>query len=169
MKYRMKSTQRDWAALREAYVGGQQTISEICDQFKLARSTLYARIRTEGWPLRSDPGGCAELAEEPAAGAGRARTERLLGRLFKALERQMSEIERRLIGSARNRDAAARERDARTLSSLVRTLEKLCALDAAPNPGTAAETRNLEPETVARMRQAIARRLAGIVPEGNDR
>jgi len=172
MKYRIKSTRRDWAALREAYVDGTQSISEICDRFKLTRSTLYARIRAEGWPLRCDRCDTAALFAQPAsgaAGAGPARTERLVGRLFSALERQMSEIELRLNGSARDRDAAMRERDARTLSSLVRTLEKLRALDAAaPNAGTAADARNLEPESVVRMRQAIARRLAGIIPEGND-
>jgi hypothetical protein len=183
-------SQIDWPSVREAYLGSDLTISEICTKFELVHSVLYRRIRTEGWPLRSatmpeagrpgPPGDAGPRDDVPGedephsdtpgefSGEPAARTERLVARLFNALERQMHEIEHRLNGDSQRRDAAARERDARTLASLVRTLEKLCALHAGPAGSGSPEANELEPEAVARMRQAIARRIARIMPEGTD-
>ncbi|GGF53034.1 hypothetical protein GCM10007301_10650 [Azorhizobium oxalatiphilum] len=103
----------------------------------------------------------SDLARPPSLEARR----RLMGRLWRAAECQISEIEDRLVAAtAGEADAPPRdaERDARALAVLARVMRELSALDAAARRDRAADEAgraSRDPET---FRRELARRLAQI-------
>jgi len=103
---------------------------------------------------------CAPTGETPRA--------RLLGRLWRAAERQVAEIEARMhhaeaAGGEGPRPAADAEKDARALALIARTLRELVATEDAGAPrGPAAKPAKAEDEPIRDLdefRRELARRL----------
>ena len=134
-----------WAEIHAAYVGSRLTVAAIAEAYGISVERLRSKARRGGWPKRRDP---ARAAAEPL-------DHRLLvGRLFKAVERQIAEIERRFDGAA---PPGLDEKDARTLAALARTLELLIGLDEKSGRDTS------EPEAdIDEFRLELARRLESL-------
>lgn len=134
-----------WSEIRAAYVGSRLTVAAIAEAYGITTDRLWSKARRGGWPKRRDP---ARTAAEPL-------DHRLLvGRLFKAVERQIAEIERRFDGTA---PPGLDEKDARTLAALARTLELLIGLDEKSGRDTS------EPEAdIDEFRLELARRLESL-------
>ena len=114
-----------WSEIRTAYLGSGLTVAAIAEAYGITTDRLWSKARRDGWPKRRDP---ARAAAEPID----HRT--LVGRLFRAVERQIAEIERRFSGSA---PPTLEEKDARTLGALARTLELLIGLEREAGRDTA--------------------------------
>jgi hypothetical protein len=110
----------DWAAIQQAYAASASTVDEICAQYKVSRTQLYAYARESGWDLRN----ASAMSEWRRR---QARDKALAERLMQALDKKMTAFENRLAdGHATPADS---ERDARTLNTLVRLFEKLRSID----------------------------------------
>jgi hypothetical protein len=95
----------------------------------------------------------------------------LVGRLWRAAERQVHEIESRL--SRTNGPADERERDMRRLAIVVKTLRELTQLDAAgakSKPDKAQEDNDDSgPRDMDEFRRELARRLEAIIARRRER
>ena len=133
-----------WAEIRAAYVGSRLTVAAIAEAYGITRDRLWTRARRENWPRRRDHTRTPDIGEP-------LDRRTLVGRLFRAVERQIAEIERRF-----ERDVASipDEKDARTLAALARTLELLIGLER----GVARDTDDPEPD-LDEFRLDLARRL----------
>lgn len=104
--------------------------------------------------------------DEPGEGCEAARRERLLGRVYAALEAKMAEIETRIArareGAGEIASPADSERDVRTLNTLTRLIEKIALLSEAPGEAEGGTVVNREAEAIdaERMREQIAERIA---------
>lgn len=107
-----------WAEIRAAYEGSDLAVAAIAEAYGVSAAAIQGRARRGDWRRRRRRG---------AAASGEALDRTLLiGRLFKAVERQIAEVERRFEGSAA---PSLEEKDARTLGALARTLELLIGLE----------------------------------------
>jgi hypothetical protein len=136
-----------WAEIRAAYVGSRLTVGAIAEAYGITKDRLWTRVRRENWPRRRDQTRTPDIGEP-------LDRRTLVGRLFRAVERQIAEIERRF-----ERDVAATpdEKDARTLAALARTLELLIGLER----GVARDTDDPEPD-LDEFRLDLARRLESL-------
>jgi hypothetical protein len=123
-----------WGEIRAAYEGSGLTVAAIARAYGITADRLWARARRHAWPRRRSGAGETDRPVAPEPLDRRV----LVGRLFKAVERQIAEVERRFDGSA---PPSLDEKDARTLAALARTLELLIGLekqagrdDAEPEP-----------------------------------
>jgi hypothetical protein len=143
----------DWQAVECDYRAGLLAVDAICAARGVSRTALYARARSQGWPLRR--GAKAQLPDTPG---GLAR------RLLSALEAKMTLFEARMAQGAAAETAADSERDARTLNTLVRMFDKLTEIgmaggaDRSGAPGARA-TMELNAHDAGRLRDDLAQRL----------
>lgn len=136
-----------WAEIRAAYVGSRLTVGAIAEAYGLTRDRIWTRARRENWPKRRDPTRTPDLGEP-------LDRRTLVGRLFRAAERQIAEIERRF---DHVQGSPPDEKDARTLAALARTLELLIGLERGVHRDTD------EPETdLHEFRLDLARRLENL-------
>ena len=141
------ATAAPWAEIRAAYEGSDLAVAAIAEAYGVPTDTIYGRAKRGGWHRRRPRAGAASAA---------APLDRnlLIGRLFKAVERQIAEVERRFEGSA---PPSLEEKDARTLGALARTLELLIGLEKQ------ATTDGHEPEPdIDEFRLDLARRLESL-------
>ena len=108
-----------WPEIRAAYEGSDLVVAAIAEAYGVSADAIHGRARRGGWHRRRRRDG-------PAASAEPLDRNLLIGRLFKAVERQIAEVERRFEGSA---PPNLEEKDARTLGALARTLELLIGLE----------------------------------------
>ena len=108
-----------WAEIRAAYEGADLAVAAIAEAYGVTIDAVHGRAKRGRWRPRRRRGG-VPTASEPLD-----RTL-LIGRLFRAVERQIAEVERRFEGSA---PPSLEEKDARTLGALARTLELLIGLE----------------------------------------
>ncbi|MEM7429482.1 MAG: hypothetical protein AAF441_25700 [Pseudomonadota bacterium] len=142
-----------WVAARAAYSHGVLTITEIAERYGMARSTLYARIKREGWSAPRPTTECG-----PAGESGRQDPDPsdYVRRLHELLDKTLLELEINLLaGGAKS--TPDRERDVRTLASLVRVIEKLGAIEPEQQRRNEAEQTEEDEDL---MRAEIADRLA---------
>jgi len=111
-----------WAEIRAAYEGSGLTVTAIARAYGITADRLWTRARRDGWPRRRSGAG---VTDRPVPAEPLDRRV-LVGRLFRAVERQIAEVERRFDGSA---PPSLDEKDARTLAALARTLELLIGLE----------------------------------------
>lgn len=135
------------------------TVAEICRMGRISATTLYRRRNQEKWQRRSTDSATdtKKTKIEPATRAGGQRAE-LIGRLYRAFERQVGEAEARL--ETASSQGAGGEKEARTLGTLARTLEKLIELQ-----GELEETKPDEDVgrvDLGRLRRKLARRIAAM-------
>ena len=123
-----------WAEIRAAYEASPLSVAAIAEAYGITADRIWARARRDTWPRRRP--GAGETARPVAVEPLDRRV--LVGRLFRAVERQIAEIERRFDAA---RPPNPEEKDARTLAALARTLELLIGLekqagrdDAEPEP-----------------------------------
>ncbi len=140
------------------------TVTEICRLGRISRTALYRRSAKEGWRGRKKD------AAKPAAKSGKSKKPAkephradLVGRLYRAFERQVADAEARLSDAAL--EGAAGEKEARTLGTLARTLEKLIELQG--------ELEDKKPDDsgervdILRLRRKLARRIARMRGSGD--
>lgn len=111
------ATEKDWPAIRQAYVGQESSVRAICRSYGIHSQALYRMAGKEGWPRRREKRDDAEQRQ----------SLQLLARLRRMAKAQIDEIE------ARRKDAAAPkepERDARALTALAKLIEHVVDLEA---------------------------------------
>ncbi len=157
-----------WDALRVRYETTRDTVGVIAAEHGVAYDTLWRRARKAGW-TRPGEAPRAPLVDDDG---------KLLGRLFRAFERQIADLEQRFLSG----ESAVEERDARTLAVLAKTFETLAKLRDAHAGGGAGEDGSGASEEgghvdLDELRQRLARRLdalleaegvAGIAAAGDD-
>lgn len=136
-----------WGEIRAAYEGSDLAVTAIAQAYGLSADTIRGRARRSGWRRRR-PRDAAGTHVEPID------RNLLVGRLFRAVERQIAEVERRFEGSA---PPSLEEKDARTLGALARTLELLIGLERRAGHDAS------EPEPdIDEFRLDLARRLESL-------
>ena len=153
-KQRMpKTAPSAWAAARAAYSAGAMTVREIAHHYGMGMSTLYRRIKSEGW---SEPN--SKLHRQTPASGQTTPPDQLsyAERLHHLLDKTLIELELNLL-SGGVKSTPERERDVRTIASVVRVIEKLDAIQPKADLNTEAEQTQ---EDEDRMRAEIADRLA---------
>jgi hypothetical protein len=149
----------DWATLREAYEAGL-SMSDLCDSFGLARSTIERRAKREGWRGGHEPiTGAVPGIAEPCAAPGRSarpRKRTMTARLYAAMETTMSKLEERLASDA---TPAERERDAKLLTALATLYEKLKGMNPDRQPRSRASGGNAGSDS---LRDELAARLESL-------
>ncbi|MDK9697799.1 MAG: hypothetical protein OEL76_15570 [Siculibacillus sp.] len=136
-----------WGEIRAAYEGSELAVAAIAEAYGVSVDTIYGRAKRGGWHRRRPRGA-------PAGTTAPLDRTVLIGRLFKAVERQIAEVERRFEGAA---PPSLEEKDARTLGALARTLELLIGLEKQ------AGTDGNEPEPdIDEFRLDLARRLESL-------
>lgn len=139
-----------WTEIRAAYEGSNLTVAAIARAYGITTDRLWTRARRDDWPRRRS--GAGETNRPTPAEPLDRRV--LVGRLFKAVERQIAEVECRFDGSA---PPSLDEKDARTLAALARTLELLIGLEKQ------AGRDDSEPEPdIDEFRLDLARRLESL-------
>ena len=126
-----------WALVREAYVTGDQSISQISHTFVVSFQKIYERRAAENWPLRQ-PGKSARTkrptltASEAAKRLPTTRKARedLIMRLYKAIDLKLTQMEKHMENSTTPPTSTDHERDTRALNSLVRSFEHVTELNA---------------------------------------
>lgn len=147
-----------WTQIKRCYLSGKGTVQSIATKYGVARRTISARARREGWPRRRNALG------EPLT---------IRQRLFNAVDEQLARVEERL-AVEEPISAADSERLAREIGMIVKNYDKVepavaaepqgkggaPATPANPNPGTDdAERWRLElADRIGKLRQRIAAR-----------
>ena len=113
----ISAAEKDWPAIRQAYVGKESSVRDICQSHGIHSQALYRRAGKEGWPRRREKRDDAEQRQ----------SLQLLARLRRIARAQIDEIETR-----RRDDAAPKEpeRDARALTALAKLIEHVAGLEA---------------------------------------
>ncbi len=148
-----KTAPSAWAAARAAYSAGVLTAREIVENYGMGKSTLYKRIKQEGW-MSPQSGPLKKTGE--AGQPQRMDQGTYVERLHHLLDKTLIELELSLM-SVGVKTTPERERDVRTLASVVRVIEKLEAIEPKTDPQNEAEQTQ---EDEDRMRAEIADRLA---------
>jgi hypothetical protein len=159
----------DWAAeARAAYLGGEgpSAIGRRLGQHPSTLAYWIDRRLDEAGQLVHDP----VARQNPQRNANRAvvseadRRARLVTRMWRALERQMQALEARLADLDPGQQPG--EAEAKTLGGLARLVKELSALDAlkARQAGGEDDAAATGVEAVNRLRETLARRLAGLSP-----
>ncbi len=179
-----------WADIASAYALGKLSVRQICAEYKISAATLYRRASREGWARRAQAKASRGQAKasrgQAKASRGRdGRTSkpqahggknRLIARLYSALERKMSEFEEKQNEGAVS--AAESERNARTLNTMVRLFERLQAMEdkASAQAGSARRGKDAHPASAQlsasdadRLRSELAQRLARLRAGRGDR
>jgi len=136
-----KLSKADWQAVRGRYEATLDPLRDIAEAFGTTVGALSAQAKRGGW-LR--PGAGAVLSAEGDDG-------KLLGRLFRAFERQVTDLEQRFAAGG----GSVEEKDARTLAVLAKTFETLSKLRDERGEDVDAATVDLD-ELTARFAQRLA-------------
>ena len=102
------------ASVRARFEATIDPIADIARDHGMSHVALWRRAKRDGW-VRPHQAPSMPGAEDDG---------KLLGRLFRAFERQISDLEQRFVSSG----GSIEEKDARTLSVLARTFETLAKL-----------------------------------------
>lgn len=102
----MTSSNFDWSDIAHAYSKGECTVTQICEQFGVSRSSLYRQARQQKWPKR--------------AATKSAAQQDFLDDLFCVLNKQLEQVDKRIA-----EDGAV---DAVALGNIAKTFEKLTEL-----------------------------------------
>jgi hypothetical protein len=138
-----KISEAAWAEIRTRYETTIDPIRDIAASHGTNHVTIWRRAKKLGW-VRPD--------EAPPV-PGEADDERLLGRLFRAFDRQIGDLEQRFLAGSGN----VEEKDARTLAVLARTFETLARLR-----GGRVSTAEADDVDLDDLRSRLARRLAAL-------
>ena len=114
------AAETDWPAIRQAYVGQEASVRDICRRHKIHTQALYRRAGKEGWPRR----------RETTIDAEQRQSLQLLARLRRIAEGQIDEIEARREARTGPAPAGEPERDARALTALAKLIEHVAAIEA---------------------------------------
>ncbi|PTW57667.1 hypothetical protein C8N35_110146 [Breoghania corrubedonensis] len=171
---RVRVDDRALAAARLLYEGeAEATQADIARKCGMSAGTLAYHARLNGW-IR------AEGARMHRTVENHTKRAKLVGRLYRAFERQVGELEERLGARLKARadgegepvDTAFDDRDARLLSTLAQTLSRLVTLDAAWSGGDAsgrAVAADQEGDgNLDEFRRSLAQRLEALI-ESPDR
>ena len=130
LKQKAQKQNGKWSKIQTAYEEGNQTVKQICHDYKIKQTELYKHAKENNWPLRTKQKRKANSNEHSAIEKStilvtseteiRKPTETLQDALEFITMDLMQRIQKRTIESEADHD-----KDARTLSSLVRTYEKL--------------------------------------------
>lgn len=172
-----------WADIASAYALGKLSVRQICAEYKISAATLYRRASREGWARRAQAKASRGQAKASRGRDGRTSKpqarggkNRLIARLYSALERKMSEFEEKQNEGAVS--AAESERNARTLNTMVRLFERLQAMEdkASAQAGSARRGKDAHPASAPlsasdadRLRSELAQRLARLRAGRGDR
>jgi len=137
-----------WSEIRAAYEGSDLAVAAIAEAYGVTSDTIWGRAKRGRWRRRRARG------EAPAAAAEPLDRNLLIGRLFRAVERQIAEVEHRFEGSD---PPNLEEKDARTLGALARTLELLIGLEKQAGRGH----EETEPD-IDEFRLDLARRIESL-------
>ncbi len=153
-----KPTHQVWAAAQAAYMSGEMTVREIAAKFNISKTSVYKRIREDGWRCIQNTGYTASRSAEETGVSGVKTDEvKVVERLYCILDRILAEIELGLIGGEL-RSSLDRARDMRTLLSLVGILAKLNSIKPATAPEKDAEhTKRNEDQIRAEIAERLAR------------
>ncbi len=143
-----KLSKADWQAVRGRYEATLDPLRDIAEAFGTTVGALSAQAKRGGW-LR--PGAGAVLSEGGDDG-------KLLGRLFRAFERQVTDLEQRFAAGG----GSVEEKDARTLAVLAKTFETLSKLRDERGEDVDAAVVDL-----GELRARLAQRLAALAPDGH--
>jgi hypothetical protein len=124
----------DWAVIREAYEGGDETVTEIATRFGVTKSAIAWRVKTQLWRMRNKRIG--------ASGAA------LLARLYRLLERQIFDMEKE--------QSPMSEKEAAALGRVANTLDRLMQIERGAAP---AKTPKRSSKDLEFLRNKIAKRL----------
>lgn len=135
----MTSSNFDWSDIARAYSKGECTVTQICEQFKVSRSSLYRQARIEKWPKRTH--------------SNRYEQQDFLDHMFCVLNKQLDQVD--------NRITAQGAVDAVALGNIAKTFEKLTELrnankinpKAKPKNGAAAALRELLAQNFERLNE----------------
>ena len=109
-----KISEAAWAAMRLRYETSNDALMAIAKEAGISYEALWRHARKAGW---TRPGAAPSVPDAAA-------DDKLLGRLFRAFERQVADLEQRFLAGS----GSVEEKDARTLSVLARTFETLAKL-----------------------------------------
>ncbi|MCX5479214.1 hypothetical protein OSH08_09375 [Kaistia geumhonensis] len=138
----------DWQAVRGRYEATLDPLRDIAEAFGTNVAALSAQAKRGGW-LR--PGATPGPPVEGDDG-------KLLGRLFRAFERQVTDLEQRFAAGG----GSVEEKDARTLAVLAKTFETLSKLRDERGEDVDAGAVDL-----GELRARLAQRLAALSPDGH--
>lgn len=131
----MKRTDVDWMAVRTDYEDLTLPITDLLAKHAISESTLYDRIRKQGWPNR-----------QPAKPVTRTA---LIERLYRLLEGQIRQLETELRGAG--------DKQVALLGALTRNLEKLTEMERKER-GEKARTPKRKAD-ISALRAKLARRI----------
>lgn len=140
-----KISEAAWAEVRARYETTIDPVRDIAKAHGITHVVLWRRAKKLGW-TRPD--------EVPPVPEG-AADDKLLGRLFRAFERQIADLEQRFLTAP----GSIEEKDARTLSVLAKTFETLAKM--RDERGGAVEDADVDLDD---LRARLAERLAGLGP-----
>ncbi|SHE62257.1 hypothetical protein SAMN02745157_0575 [Kaistia soli DSM 19436] len=142
-----KISEAVWASVRARFEGTIDPIVDIAHQHGMSHVALWRRAKRDGW-VRPHQAPSVPLAAED---------DKLLGRLFRAFERQVADLEQRFLAGG----GSIEEKDARTLSVLARTFETLAKLrDEREGPVDEGSV------DLDDLRARLAQRLSALDPRG---
>ncbi|SDQ88717.1 hypothetical protein [Pseudovibrio sp. Tun.PSC04-5.I4] len=144
-----------WQTVRRMVEDDAISIADIARKTGLPETTITSKVRREGW-LRK-----WQVAQE-LAGAEPEERRRLIARLYKAFEKQVTALETRLKDLTGNRESAANEMDvaAKAITSLAKTLDMLIDLQDAHGVNEQKEGSDDE------LRQQLSRKIASLCGAG---
>jgi hypothetical protein len=151
---------------RERYVEGKPT-REILRETGLNLWALYYWL--EGGPKKAGVPALPPIEKRKSVARRRIPKQeraRMVERMMRAAERQITEIEQRLEGT--RQEPGGTERDARTLAVLAKTMQSLLALDALHEKGAPkqkAPKNESVPRSIDELRRSLARKLEAIIAE----
>ncbi|MBZ9934987.1 hypothetical protein LB518_01670 [Mesorhizobium sp. BR1-1-16] len=142
-----KVSEAQWAVMRVRYETTRDAVSAIASDEGISYEALWRHAKRAGW---ARPGAAPKIPEM-------GDDDRLLGRLFRAFERQVADLEQRFLSGA----GSVEEKDARTLSVLARTFETLAKM--RDERGGPVDEGSVDLDD---LRARLARRLEALGPYG---
>ncbi len=140
-----KVSEAVWGAMRLRFETTLDPVRVIAEAHGIQHVALWRRAKRDGWTRPGEAPAVPEAADD----------DKLLGRLFRAFERQIADLEQRFLAGG----GSVEEKDARTLSVLARTFETLAKLRDEREGSTEDATVDLDELT-----SRLAERLAALGP-----
>lgn len=142
-----KVSEAQWAAMQVRYETTRDALSAIAAEHDISYEALWRHAKRAGWVRPGATPKVPELGDD----------DKLLGRLFRAFDRQVADLEQRFLSGG----GSVEEKDARTLSVLAKTFETLAKLRDEREGPADAESVDLDD-----LRARLAQRLSALDPRG---
>jgi len=130
----LTSSNYNWSDIARAYSKGEQSVTQICAQFGVSRSSLYRHAKRQNWPSRLK--------------TVRSAQQNFLDAMFDVLNKQLEQVDRRITA-----DGAV---DAVALGNIAKTFEKLVELRGVNKKP---EKRRRESSAATALREMLAQNL----------